>query len=93
MKTLHFGLAFNPRPATSPPTPGVPRGVAGSRRGGVDRGGRGADRGAGGGKWMEFLPDGLEEMAFGGHFNQPLVRQRGLSFTCVEFLFASPRKH
>lgn len=95
LKTLHFGVAFNPRPA-APPAPllgrrsvGVREGLATSRgeaRVRVSRNVPGAGAGAGAGvgnsgekapagKWAEFLPAWLEELVFGSHFNQSLVRQ------------------
>lgn len=93
MKTLHFGMAFNPRPAPSPTAaPSTSASAASAaesvrdgattpvasrnkKASGVERDGR-AGAGAGAG-WAKFLPPTLEEIVFGGHFNQPVVREQG----------------
>lgn len=85
LKTLRFGAAFNPRPANAPTAKAGPSSSAVGRGGGaVGSGGGGAGEGLGGGGggagggvvvgWAEFLPEWLEEVCFGTHFNQPVVR-------------------
>ena len=82
LKALHFGMAFNPRPPAAAPAAAGPRSSSppsSSSSGGG--GGGGSSKGtaaAGRASWARFLAPTLEEIVFGGHFNQPVVRgERG----------------
>lgn len=78
MKALHFGMAFNPRPGAAAATAtAVTSATSATTRSrpapapSPSSSGEGAEVG-----WAKFLAPTLEEVVFGGHFNQPVVSER-----------------
>lgn len=75
MKALHFGMAFNPRPATTATATATAARATRSRPAPAPSPssvGEGAEVG-----WAKFLAKTLEEIVFGDHFNQPVVSRIG----------------
>lgn len=75
LTVLHFGMAFNPRPPTAAAAAiGIAAGTTRSRpppAPSTSSSGEGSEVG-----WAKFLAPTLEEIVFGGHFNQPVVSER-----------------
>lgn len=69
MKALHFGMAFNPRPPPAAATTATTRSRPAPAPS-PSSSGEGAEVG-----WAKFLAPTLEEVVFGGHFNQPVVSE------------------